>query len=726
MGNSSSAEPAIGFHELIQALLRDWGLKLSQKTISKLLQDIDGAAPWFAVSGSLTVPSWERLGRDLTEHSKLGELSRGTLPLWRLIHSCLKGGGCEDIIQWGRKALSMCQDSASEGENVGTTVNRPKNPRRRKEKQAEKQEPAPGLYPHLDEFKALYLSQDELSPKEEADLEEAAAEYERGQYGSSPCARPPLYAPAVARASAFVQTPASAANAPCVPQGPSKCTFIPREAWSQVPMAFPAFEDPATRQRYYEMIDHRIIKDLAEAARGYGVTANYTLMLLQRLTRNALTPTDWQDIARACLSMGQYLDWKSILTDLAYSQARENAAHGQPAWNVDMLLGQGQWLNNQTAFPVEVYGQINQINMQAWRALPNKGEVSGNLTKIIQGSTEAFSDFVARMMEAAGRIFGSVEDAMPLVKQLIYEQVQHVITHCLEAWAAWGKPTKIKTDNGPAYSSKSFALFCQRMQVLHVTGLPYNPQGQGIIERANRTLKELLFKQKGGIAENCTPKQRLSLALFTINFLNVHDDDKTAAERHVALTHKEYGTMMWKDVLSNQWKGPDRVIARSRGSLCVSPQDQDPIWVPSRLTRSVEEKLERDTDCRTDDATMDNHALNKRLIGGFLAGNWSLEAERMILKQKIQILRLNATKLEPVTFGDFTSWLSSAFSFFKEWVGIAIFAACCLFGIVLCLWLVCRIRIQARRDKVLLTQALLAISEGDSPAAWLSALNNSR
>ena len=29
----------------------------------------------------------------------------------------------------------------------------------------------PGLYPLLDEFKALYLSQDELNPKEEADLE---------------------------------------------------------------------------------------------------------------------------------------------------------------------------------------------------------------------------------------------------------------------------------------------------------------------------------------------------------------------------------------------------------------------------------------------------------------------------------------------------------------------------------------------------------------------------
>ena len=37
------------------------------------------------------------------------------------------------------------------------------------------------------------------------------------------------------------------------------------------------------------------------------------------------------------------------------------------------------------------------------------------------------------------------------------------------------------------------------MNVTHLTGLPYNPQGQGIVERAHRTLKSYLIKQKGGI-----------------------------------------------------------------------------------------------------------------------------------------------------------------------------------------------------------------------------------
>ena len=65
------------------------------------------------------------------------------------------------------------------------------------------------------------------------------------------------------------------------------------------------------------------------------------------------------------------------------------------------------------------------------------------------------------------------------------EKSHNAVGHCLEAWAAWGRPDSLKTDNGPAYTSKSFQTFCKIMQVSHSTGLPYNPQGQGIVERAH-------------------------------------------------------------------------------------------------------------------------------------------------------------------------------------------------------------------------------------------------
>jgi transposase InsO family protein len=50
----------------------------------------------------------------------------------------------------------------------------------------------------------------------------------------------------------------------------------------------------------------------------------------------------------------------------------------------------------------------------------------------------------------------------------------------------------IKTDNGPSYSSKIFTSFCKEFVIKHKTGIPYNPMGQGIVERAHSTLKNWL------------------------------------------------------------------------------------------------------------------------------------------------------------------------------------------------------------------------------------------
>jgi transposase InsO family protein len=104
------------------------------------------------------------------------------------------------------------------------------------------------------------------------------------------------------------------------------------------------------------------------------------------------------------------------------------------------------------------------------------------------------------------------------------EKAVHVIPHCLEAWVAWGKPLVLKTDNGPAYTSK-FSQFCKQMQLKHITGLPYNPQGQGIVERAHHTIKSYLIKQKRGIDDVPPPVPRVavSMALFTLNFLNLDE-----------------------------------------------------------------------------------------------------------------------------------------------------------------------------------------------------------
>ena len=68
-----------------------------------------------------------------------------------------------------------------------------------------------------------------------------------------------------------------------------------------------------------------------------------------------MTPSDWQNLARTCLSPGQYLDWKAFFIEFAAEQAAINAGNGHPAWDQDMLLGQGGFVAAQTHYPIQVY-----------------------------------------------------------------------------------------------------------------------------------------------------------------------------------------------------------------------------------------------------------------------------------------------------------------------------------------------------------------------------------
>ena len=78
------------------------------------------------------------------------------------------------------------------------------------------------------------------------------------------------------------------------------------------------------------------------------------------------------------------------------------------------------------------------------------------------------------------------------------EATQQVITHLLDCFAVMGTPNSIKTDNGPAYISRRFKQFLQSFSIKHITGIPYNPQAQGIVERAHHTLKLQIKNFKKG------------------------------------------------------------------------------------------------------------------------------------------------------------------------------------------------------------------------------------
>lgn len=58
---------------------------------------------------------------------------------------------------------------------------------------------------------------------------------------------------------------------------------------------------------------------------------------------------------------------------------------------------------------------------------------------------------------------------------------------------------QIGSDNVPTYVSSKMKQYLVHCNIKHLTGIPYNPTGQAIVELSNCTLKEELIKQKGDV-----------------------------------------------------------------------------------------------------------------------------------------------------------------------------------------------------------------------------------
>jgi hypothetical protein len=52
-----------------------------------------------------------------------------------------------------------------------------------------------------------------------------------------------------------------------------------------------------------------------------------------------------------------------------------------------------------------------------------------------------------------------------------------------------------------------------------------------------------------------------------------------------------------------------------------------------------------------------------------------MEFEQMLQELRVAILQVNSTRLDLSLTKGFSTWISSAFSYFREWVGIGLFAA---------------------------------------------------
>ncbi|RMB88578.1 hypothetical protein DUI87_35079 [Hirundo rustica rustica] len=166
------------------------------------------------------------------------------------------------------------------------------------------------------------------------------------------------------------------------------------------------------------------------------------------------------------------------------------------------------------------------------------------------------------------------------------EKTEHAKKHLVQAFSVLGIPKEIKTDKGPAYTSKGFLEFVQQWGVEHKTGIPHSPTGQTVVERAHQTLKQVLARQSSTTVW-MSPHEKLCKAMFTINFLNCSFENMSPpVVRHFNSGNQfklsQCPLVIIRDPETWETKDPYELVTWGRGYACmVTPSG--PQWIPQIL-----------------------------------------------------------------------------------------------------------------------------------------------
>ncbi|XP_071470629.1 endogenous retrovirus group K member 10 Gag polyprotein-like [Marmota flaviventris] len=188
---------------------------------------------------------------------------------------------------------------------------------------------------------------------------------------------------------------------------------------------FPVFEqvnEQDQRVRVHAVIPFKTIKELKSACETYGPNSPFVQSLIENICSQPLPPSDWISLARSCLSGGDFLLWRTYWTDFCTEQAEKNKRQDIET-PVEMFLGTGEFtdLERQLNYDFVVYNQITNCAKRAWRQIVSKDQSNLVLSKIRQGASEPYSDFVARLYQAANRSIGDSGASEFIVRQLAFE-----------------------------------------------------------------------------------------------------------------------------------------------------------------------------------------------------------------------------------------------------------------------------------------------------------------
>ncbi|KAL6092808.1 hypothetical protein STEG23_011485 [Scotinomys teguina] len=403
----------------IKELIASQGTKIKSHASVAFVTAVAEASPWFITGGGLNIPDWEQVKVDLQKILRkkgTDKVLLATFSIWYLIKDALltdKVKVKEQLVE-AEQPLEKIQE-----EEVRKSVSATDTQSEDKE---ESQFETKAQKVKVKEFSFRSSSESDSKERLEQEIVDLKRKLKKCKMkartvGASAPSPPPYNYDWIA-----------------VGECQGVCFTLPQQAFPVMEMDDP--NNPGQRIRYHPALTIKELRGLKEAVAAYGALAPFTLTMMESYQVSNLTPGEWQQLPRDALTGGDYLLWKGEFFEQCSQTACMNAQAGFPQRTLDMLFGQGQYatiaIATQINYDPAVYAQIGAAAVQAWKALPNKA-AGDKLSKAVQSSSEPYSEFDSCLMQLVGKIFGDADTAMPVIKQLAFENANK---YCKEALRA--------------------------------------------------------------------------------------------------------------------------------------------------------------------------------------------------------------------------------------------------------------------------------------------------
>lgn len=375
------------FVSVLRHMLLERGLKVSEVIAGGFYDFIVKVAPWFPEDGSLTLEDWKRLGKDMRRYlssHKDETPPPQTFPLWVQVR---------DILLEKTDLEFFMEEAPSEKDEEGAPLNEGNPPK--------------------------YGTSKKDDP-DDWDLDDEAGKYESEEYHPEEYNNPP---PEV-----MISAPIKKHGKPipkprrCLPPVGFQGAIAQAKAKGDMSFTFPVVlyddEEPT-----WEPLPLKTLKELQLAVKSLGPSAPYTIQILEMIGTQWLTVYDWFQTAKATLSPGDFVLWRTEYEERAKEAVRSSFAKKGAKPTMSMLLGKEEYTQPAAQMRVgkPILELITQLAVGSWKAIPPPSAKTTVLAGIRQKQEEAYEEFIARLEEAIQRMLPPSEGTEMLLKQLAWE-----------------------------------------------------------------------------------------------------------------------------------------------------------------------------------------------------------------------------------------------------------------------------------------------------------------